>query len=79
MSPIASGGKFLSVACSSTHTCGIFLPNGNTKNGATGAGGKIELLHVTYKTNPLQGYLAHKKQPPLGPYSRSKTRALWWS
>ena len=24
-----------------------------------------------------QGYLAHKKQPPLGPNSRTKPRALW--
>ena len=30
--------------------------------------------------NTLQGYLAHKKPPPpLGPYSRAMTRALWWS
>jgi len=26
----------------------------------------------------LQGYLAHKKLPPLGPYSRTMPRALWW-
>ena len=27
----------------------------------------------------LQGYLAHKKPPSLGPYSRPMPRALWWS
>ena len=28
----------------------------------------------------LQGYLAHKKHPPLlGPYSRTIPRVLWWS
>ena len=27
----------------------------------------------------LRGYLAHKKQPPLGPYSRDMPRPLWWS
>ena len=26
-----------------------------------------------------QGYLAHKKPPPLGPYSRPVPRAQWWS
>ena len=26
----------------------------------------------------LQGHLAPKKQPPLGPYSRTMPRALWW-
>ena len=26
----------------------------------------------------LKGYLAHKKPPPLGPYSRPMHRALWW-
>ena len=26
-----------------------------------------------------QGYLAHKKAPPLGPYSRPEPRALWRS
>jgi len=27
----------------------------------------------------IQGYLAHKKKRhPLGPYSRTKPRALWW-
>ena len=27
----------------------------------------------------LQGYLAHKKPPPLGSYSRTMPKALWWS
>ena len=27
----------------------------------------------------LQGYLAHKKHPPVGPYSSPLPRALWWS
>ena len=27
----------------------------------------------------VQGYLAHKKQPPPGSYSRPMQRALWWS
>ena len=27
----------------------------------------------------VQGYLAHKKYPLLGPYSRSKPRVLWSS
>ena len=27
----------------------------------------------------LQGYLAHKTNPFLGPYSRLMHRALWWS
>ena len=27
----------------------------------------------------LWGYLAHEKPPPLGPYSRPMSRALWWS
>ena len=27
----------------------------------------------------LQEYLAHKRTPPLGPYSRSMPRALRWS
>ncbi|KAJ1470527.1 hypothetical protein T484DRAFT_1847571, partial [Baffinella frigidus] len=31
-SPITVGGKFLSVSCASTHSCGIFLPQGNTPN-----------------------------------------------
>ena len=26
----------------------------------------------------VQGYLAYKKQPPLGPYSRTMSRARWW-
>ena len=26
----------------------------------------------------LQGHLAHKKPPPLGPYSRTMPWALWW-
>ena len=26
-----------------------------------------------------EGYLAHKKPPTLGPYSRPMPRALWWS
>ena len=26
----------------------------------------------------IQGYLAHKRQPPLGPYSRPMPRVLWW-
>ena len=25
----------------------------------------------------LKGHLAHKKQPPLGPYSKNMPRALW--
>ena len=28
---------------------------------------------------PLQGYLAHKKHPLLGPYSRNIPKVLWWS
>ena len=28
---------------------------------------------------PLQEYLAHKKCPPQGPYSRTIPRAAWWS
>ena len=27
----------------------------------------------------LRGYLAHKNNPPLGPYSRTMPRALRWS
>eukprot|EP00290_Baffinella_frigidus_P058146 CAMPEP_0180364138 /NCGR_PEP_ID=MMETSP0989-20121125/14507_1 /TAXON_ID=697907 /ORGANISM="non described non described, Strain CCMP2293" /LENGTH=49 /DNA_ID= /DNA_START= /DNA_END= /DNA_ORIENTATION= len=27
----------------------------------------------------LQGYLAHKKPPSQGPYSRPMPRAVWWS
>ena len=27
----------------------------------------------------LQGYLAHQKPRPLGPYSRTMPRALWYS
>ena len=27
--------------------------------------------------HPLQGYLAHKNPPPLGPYRRTMPRALW--
>jgi hypothetical protein len=28
----------------------------------------------------LQGHLAHVKRPPdIGPYTRTKPRALWWS
>ena len=27
----------------------------------------------------VQGYLAHKKHPPLGPYSSPMHMALWWS
>ena len=27
----------------------------------------------------VQGYLAHKNPPPLGPYSRTMPRALWQS
>ena len=27
----------------------------------------------------IQGYLAHKKTPPLKPYSSPMPRALWWS
>jgi len=27
----------------------------------------------------LQGYLAHKTPPPVGPYSSPMPRALWWS
>jgi len=27
----------------------------------------------------LQGYLTHKKGAPLGPYSRTMSRALLWS
>ena len=27
----------------------------------------------------VQGYLAHKKYPPVGPHSRSMHRALRWS
>ena len=27
----------------------------------------------------MQGYFAHKKQPHLGPYSKTKPRALSWS
>ena len=27
----------------------------------------------------LQGYLAHKKQPPIGPYSRTMPSVLWCS
>ena len=29
--------------------------------------------------NTVQGYLAHKKVTPLGPYSRPMRRAIWWS
>jgi len=35
--------------------------------------------HITYLTVRLQGYLAHKKTPPLGPYRITMRRALWWS
>jgi len=27
---------------------------------------------------PLQGYFAHEKPRPLGPYTRTMPRALWW-
>ena len=27
----------------------------------------------------LQGYLAHKKHPPAGPYGRNISRVIWWS
>ena len=27
----------------------------------------------------VQGYLAYKTPPPVGLYSRTKPRALWWS
>ena len=27
----------------------------------------------------VQGYLAHKKHPPLGPYRMTLPRVLWWS
>ena len=31
-------------------------------------------------TSPqIQGYLAHKKQPLLGPCGKAMPRALWWS
>ena len=30
-------------------------------------------------SSALQGFLAHKTPPPLGPYSRTKPRALWRS
>ena len=28
--------------------------------------------------SPVQGYLAHKKPRPQGPFSRTIPRALWW-
>ena len=27
----------------------------------------------------ILGYFAHEKKRPLGPYSRTMPRALWWS
>ncbi|KAJ1466751.1 hypothetical protein T484DRAFT_1987665 [Baffinella frigidus] len=40
----------------------------------------VQPLHeLALITVALQGYLAHKKAPPLGPYSRPMPRALWWS
>ena len=33
----------------------------------------------TFDQTSLQGYLAHKKQPPLGPYGRDMPWALWRS
>ena len=34
---------------------------------------------VLHGGTALQGYLAHKNSVPLGPYSRTMPRALWWS
>ena len=34
--------------------------------------------HILSHTGRPTGYLAHKKQRPLGPYSRTMPRALWW-
>ena len=31
------------------------------------------------KPGTVQGFLAHQKTPPLGPYSRRMRRALWLS
>jgi len=44
--------------------------------------GSVTLRHemVYFWSVPeIQGYLAHKKQPPpLGPYRRPMPRAIWW-
>ena len=42
----------------------------------------VEPLDVSAKyllESPIQGYLAHKKDNLLGPYSRTIPRVLWWS
>ena len=31
------------------------------------------------RRDAVQGYLTHKKQRPLSPYSRTMPKALWWS
>ena len=33
--------------------------------------------NATHIKSAIQGYLAHKKHHPLGPYRRTKPRALW--
>ena len=37
------------------------------------------LVGRTWAVDGLQGYLAYKKPPPLGTYSRTMPRLLWWS
>ena len=35
------------------------------------------MVDTTADNVPLQGYLAHKKPPTLGPYSRPMPKYLW--
>ena len=42
-------------------------------------GPRISVVRKRMRTRRSQRYLTHKKQPPLGPYSRIKPRALWWT
>jgi len=37
---------------------------------------KYPMMRVANATGKVQGYLAHKKQQPLGPYGRTTSRAL---
>ena len=40
---------------------------------------KMRPLQTNAIPSSRQEYLAHKKQPPPRPYSRTLPRALWWS
>jgi hypothetical protein len=39
----------------------------------------LEEIRCSQISVHVQGYLAHKKPTPLGPYSSPMHRALWWS